>query len=65
MGDWVAEDKNEYLKKAIQFSKNLEHLKSIKKNLRQKALESPLFNSSLFANQLNDAFWKMWKNFIV
>jgi len=65
MKDWVAVDENEYLKKAIQFSNDLDHLKSIKKNLRQKALGSPLFNSSLFANQLSDAFWKMWKNFIV
>ena len=64
MYDWIAEDRNEYLKKAVQFSKNLKHLKTINKNLRQVALKSSLFNSSLFANQLSDAFWKMWKNFV-
>ncbi|SVD79714.1 uncharacterized protein METZ01_LOCUS432568, partial [marine metagenome] len=36
-----------------------------KKNLRQIALKSPLFNSTLFAKQLNKAFWEMWNNFVL
>ena len=64
MSDWIANDENEYVKKAIKFSTNLEQLSEIKKSLRQTALESPLFNSSLFAKQLNSALWKMWNNFI-
>ena len=65
MSDWVANDENEYVKKAIQFSANLELLTEINKSLRQVALESPLFNSTLFAKQLNNAFWEMWNNFIL
>tara|TARA_Y100000590_G_scaffold466174_1_gene640720 strand:- start:8761 stop:10611 length:1851 start_codon:yes stop_codon:yes gene_type:complete len=64
MSDWVANDENEYVKKAIQFSKDLELLTNINKNLRQKALKSPLFNSAVFAKQLNKALWEMWNNFI-
>ena len=64
MSDWIASDENEYVKKAIKFSTNLEQLSEINKNLRQTALESPLFNSLLFAKQLNSALWKMWTNFI-
>ena len=64
MSDWVASDENEYVKKAIKFSTNLEQLSEINKSLRQTALESPLFNSLLFAKQLNSALWKMWNNFI-
>ena len=64
MSDWVASDENEYVKKAIKFSKDLELLTNINKNLRQKALKSPLFNSTVFAKQLNNAFWEMWNNFI-
>ena len=64
MSDWIADNENDYVKKAITFSTNLERLSEINKNLRQIALKSPLFNSSLFAKQLNSALWKMWKNFI-
>ena len=65
MSDWIADDEVEYVKKAIKFSANLELLIKIKKNLRQTAIESPLFNSALFAKQLNNAFWEMWNNFIL
>jgi len=64
MSEWNADDDNDYVKKAIKFSTNMEQLSEIKKNLRQTALKSPLFNSSLFAKQLNNALWKMWENFI-
>ena len=64
MSDWVANDENEYVKKAIKFSTDLELLTEINKNLRRTALKSPLFNSTLFAKQLNNAFWEMWNNFI-
>ena len=60
MSDWIAKDENEYVKKAIKFSTNLGLLTKINKNLRQAALESPLFNSKLFAIQLNNVLWKMW-----
>ena len=65
MSDWVASDENEYAKKAIKFSAELELLTDINKNLRLRALKSPLFNSTLFAKQLNNAFWDMWNNFIL
>ena len=64
MSDWIANDENEYVKKAIEFSANLKQLSEIKKNLRKTALESPAFNTSLFAEQLNTAVWKMWNNYI-
>ena len=64
MSDWIASDENEYVKKAIKFSTDLELLTEINKNLRGTALKSPLFNSTLFAKQLNNAFWEMWNNFI-
>ena len=64
MPDWVADNENEYVKKAIKFSSNLQFLIEINKNLRQKAIKSPLFNSPLFAKQLNNAFWEMWNKYI-
>ena len=65
LSDWIANDENEYVKKAIEFSANLKQLSEIKKNLRKTALESPAFNASLFAEQLNTAVWKMWNNYII
>ena len=64
MPDWVAVDNSEYVKKAIKFSADLEGLSKINKSLRQKAIKSPLFNSELFAEDLKNAFWKMWEDFI-
>ena len=64
MSDWIANDENEYVKKAIKFSTNLELLTELNKNLRRTALKSPLFNSTLFAKQLNNAFWEMWNKYI-
>ena len=63
MSDWIANDENKYVTKAIEFSKDLKKLSRIKKNLRQIALNSTLFNASLFAEQFNNALWKMWKDF--
>ena len=63
MTDWIAKDDNEYVEKAIKFSKNIEKLSEIKKNLRQRILESPVYNAPLFAKQLSSALWKMWDNF--
>ena len=62
MSDWVANDENEYVKKAIKFSTDLELLAEINKDLRRTALKSPLFNSTLFAEHLNKALWEMWNN---
>ena len=48
MSNWIANDENEYVAKAIEFSANLKKLSKIKKNLRQVAHESALFNATLF-----------------
>ena len=64
MSEWIANDKNNYINKAIMFSKSLKNLSEIRKNLRKKALASPSFNSNLFAEQFGNAVWKIWKNVI-
>ena len=64
MSNWIANDENEYVTKAIEFSANLKNLSKIKNNLRQVSHDSTLFNASLFAEQFNNALWKMWSNFI-
>jgi predicted O-linked N-acetylglucosamine transferase (SPINDLY family) len=63
MSNWIAHDENEYLMKAIEFSKNLEQLSKIRKNLILTAPDSPLFNASLFAEQFKNLIWKIWEKF--
>ena len=64
LSNWVAIDENEYIAKAIEFSANLELLSETKKNLRQGAHNSPLFDTSLFAEQFKDNLWQIWKKYI-
>ena len=64
MSDWIAKDNDEYIIKATQFASNLEKLAEIRVNLRKKALNSPAFNASLFAEHFNNKLWEMWNNFI-
>ena len=64
MSDWIAKDENEYLAKAIKFASDVNELAKIRKNLRQKTLKSPSFNTFLFAEEFHKALWKIWHNFI-
>jgi len=64
MHDWIAENHNAYVAKAIKFSSNLDELSKIRINLRKIALESPVFNGHRFAEHFSKMLWDMWKKFI-
>tara|TARA_B110000438_G_scaffold303531_1_gene365443 strand:+ start:943 stop:2925 length:1983 start_codon:yes stop_codon:yes gene_type:complete len=64
MSEWVADNKEEYISKAIKFSSNLDELSKIRITLKEKALQSPVFNAPRFANNFSDLLWKMWDEFI-
>ena len=55
MEDWIAEDENDYILKALKFSENKKKLIELKKDLRNLSLKSPLFDSAKFA----DDFYEM------
>ena len=63
MKDWIAENQNEYVTKAIKFSSNFDGLSKIRKNLRQIALRSPIFDAARFTNHFSKMLWDMWNNF--
>ena len=63
MKDWIANDYKEYSLKANMFSNNLNNLSVIRKNLRQNAIKSPVFNAVKFSNDFSDMLWKMWKKY--
>jgi len=49
MHEWIANDQEEYYKKAVKFSENVDNLNLIRNNLHSKAINSPLFDSKKFA----------------
>ena len=63
MLDWIAENHNEYISKAIKFSSNLKELSKIRKNLRSNALKTAVFDEKSFAEHFDKMLWNMWKNF--
>ena len=65
MHDWIAENHNEYVSKAIKFSSNLDELSKIRMSLRKLALQSPVYDAPRFTEHLSKILWKMWKEFNV
>ncbi len=63
MHDWIANNHDEYVSKAIKFSSDLKKLSTIRINLRKIALQSPVFDAFRFSSHFSDLFWHMWNNF--
>ena len=61
MHDWVAKNYDEYVSKAVKFSSNLDELSKIRMNLRQIALQSPVFDAPRFVEHFSKMLWDMWK----
>lgn len=59
--DWVASDKDDYVLKALRFASDLEALAEIRKNLRERVLKSPLFDTQRFATNFESAMFDLWK----
>ena len=62
---WIANDKEEYIFKAIEFSKDIGSLVLLRQNLRKQAMQSPLFNRERFVKHLSDALRGMWRSYNV
>ena len=63
MYNWIANNDEDYVDKAVKFSSDIQQLKQIRENLRSKALESPIFDFVKFGENFSEMLWKMWKNF--
>jgi len=60
LDDWVASDTEDYVNKAIQFASNLDQLALLRSSLRNRVLDSSLFDSPRFAKNFGDALCRMW-----
>jgi predicted O-linked N-acetylglucosamine transferase (SPINDLY family) len=59
--DWIAEDGDDYLAKAVRHAAKPKRLAALRSSLRQRVLASPLFDAPRFAGHLEKALWGMWE----
>jgi predicted O-linked N-acetylglucosamine transferase (SPINDLY family) len=64
MPEFIAENKQDYVKKAKEFASDINALLDIRTNLRGRALKSPLFDGERFAKNFEDAIEWMWKKYL-
>jgi predicted O-linked N-acetylglucosamine transferase (SPINDLY family) len=55
MQDWIAGDEEAYVEKALRFASDVKGLSDLRATLRQRALDSPLFDAERFARNLEAA----------
>jgi predicted O-linked N-acetylglucosamine transferase (SPINDLY family) len=58
--EFIADDENDYVEKAINFTKKIKTIKNLKINLREKAKNSPLFKTKDFTNQFCNELKNLW-----
>ena len=62
LSEFIAKDTNEYIEKAIYFSKKPYLLNELRKNLRIKAKNSGIFQSKKFAEHIQNKLKEFWQN---
>jgi protein O-GlcNAc transferase len=61
--DWIASDDNEYVAKAVAFSRDLAELELLRASLRDRISTAPLFDTQKFAQHFENALKEMWRTF--
>jgi len=64
LADWVATSNDDYVKRAISFSKDIPRLSRLRSNLRDQVLKTPLFNSVSFAKHFENAVFGMRDSYL-
>lgn len=59
--DWIAQDAEDYIRIACRFANDPEHLAKLRSELRDRALQSPLFDVKRFAQDFTDGLWDMYR----
>jgi predicted O-linked N-acetylglucosamine transferase (SPINDLY family) len=58
--DWIAADRDEYVRKALAFAADRDALAQLRAALRERVAASPLFDAQRFARHLETALRGMW-----
>ena len=61
--DFLANDENDYISKAIIISKNKEKISEVRMSLREKSLNSKLFDKKSFGKAFYDLIKDIWKKY--
>jgi predicted O-linked N-acetylglucosamine transferase (SPINDLY family) len=61
LADWVAQDEDDYLRRATDFAADLPALAALRAQLRPQLLASPLCDAPRFARHLAEAWRGMWR----
>ena len=59
LSDWIAEDDEAYIRKAIEFSKDRVVLERLRQGMRARLIASPLFDSERFARNFETAIFSI------
>jgi len=60
--DWIANDEDDYISKAVRFASDVPGLASLRAELRDRAIHSPLFDTRRFALNLQNCFEEMFQS---
>jgi predicted O-linked N-acetylglucosamine transferase (SPINDLY family) len=61
LAEWVAEDADDYVRRAVLHAADLERLSALRQQLRGQILASPLCDAERFAMNLHNALRGMWQ----
>lgn len=61
LSDWIAQKDEDYIRIACHFASDPQHLAQLRSELRNRALQSPLFDVKRFAQDFTDALWNMYR----
>jgi protein O-GlcNAc transferase len=61
LAEWVADSADDFVARAVEFSRDLDRLGELRAGLRERVRESPLFDARRFAANLEAALWQMWE----
>ena len=64
MNEFIARDEKDYFDKAVELQKNLKKLELLRRSLREKALNSPLFDVNNFTIEFTSILKRVWNNHI-
>lgn len=59
--EWIASDKEDYLRRATRHALNFQHLADLRNSLRQQVLASPIMDGQRFARHFEAALRGMWQ----
>ena len=62
--NFIAENYNDYYAKALKFCENKNYLSDLRKELRNKAVSSPLFNNNKFALIFSKKIKTIWEKYL-